>query len=105
MQVPKRFSFSSDQRIGPTQGAAAASAASAVRRAKTGLLPARGTEMLHINITVDSLTMADEYGALVLIPGKYSIILSTGTQGAEEIIIPLALQGERVVLEKLPPGI
>jgi hypothetical protein len=73
--------------------------------AKTGLLPPKSTEILHINITVDSLTLADELGALVSMPGKYSIILSTGTQGAEEINIPLALEGERVVLEELPPGI
>ena len=73
--------------------------------AKTGLLPAKGTEILHINITVDSLTLADELGALVSMPGKYSIILSRGTVGAEEITVPLTLEGERLVLETLPPGI
>lgn len=73
--------------------------------AKTGLLPPKGTETLHINITVDSFAMADDGGALVSMPGKYSIILSTGTQGAEEIHVPLTVVGERFVLEELPPGI
>ena len=73
--------------------------------AQTGPLAAKGTKTLQINVTIDSLAMADEIGALVSVPGKYTIILSTGTQGAEEISIPLAILGERFVLEQLPPGI
>ena len=73
--------------------------------AQTGPLAAKDAKTVHINITIDSLAMADEIGALVSIPGTYTIILSTGTQGAEEISIPLTILGERFVLEQLPPGI
>ena len=73
--------------------------------AKTEILPAKGMVTVRVSITVDSLAMADATGALVSMPGKYSIIISTGTKGAEEINIPLTIQGERLVMEELPPGI
>lgn len=73
--------------------------------AKTETLAAKETTTVHVNITADSLAMADEVGALVSMPGKYSIIISTGTKGAMEIGVPLEIQGTRLVLEELPPGI
>ena len=49
--------------------------------------------------------MADEQGALVQVPGKYTIILSTGAAGGLEIEVPLTVAGERAVVERLPAGI
>ena len=47
--------------------------------------------------------MANAAGELVLTPGAYTLILSTG--GAPEIEVPLTVGGERKVLETLPQGI
>ena len=69
------------------------------------VLAPHATAHLNISISADALVMADEQGALVSMPGKYSIILSRGTVGTEEITVPLTLEGERLVLETLPPGI
>ena len=63
------------------------------------------TATARVAIDVNSLAMANAAGELVLTPGAYTLILSTGTVGAPEIEVPLTVGGERKVLEVLPQGI
>ena len=44
-------------------------------------------------------------GALVSLPGAYTVLLSTGAARAPEIAVPLTLTGARRVLETVPDGI
>jgi hypothetical protein len=54
---------------------------------------------------VNDCTTIHAAGALVSLPGAYTVLLSTGAARAPEIAVPLTLTGARRVLETVPDGI
>eukprot|EP01049_Picozoa_sp_SAG25_P005397 SAG25_NODE_368_length_9082_cov_5.789937_10_plen_233_part_00 len=58
-----------------------------------------------VSVEVRALGLTDAAGTLAAVPGAYTVILSTGTQGAQEITVSLTLTGQKWVLDTLPAGI